>query len=256
MLIPSGAVSDGNSGHNYAVSFLNNTHGVITAKNLTVAGITASNKPYDGNTSATINVSGASLVGLVGGDAVTLNTGPATGAFTSASPGTCTVQISGLTITGGDSGNYTLTQPAVTACIGAWYATGFYQPVGIPNSVWVPAPGVAPTVDPTTTTWNTAKGGSTIPLKFNLYSAQGGQERTSTADIRSFDLVRLACAAGGDEDAVDFATSGSTSLRYDGTGGQFIQNWKTPTSSGDTCYRVDVKFQDGSAIYAFFKLKR
>jgi hypothetical protein len=255
-LIPSGSVSDGNSGDNYAVTFLNNTHGMITAKSLTVAGITASNKPYDGNTSATINVSGASLVGLVSGDAVTLNTGAATGAFTSASPGTCTVQISGLTITGGDSGNYALTQPVVTACIGAWYATGFYQPVGIPNSVWVPAPGVAPAVDPTTTTWNTAKGGSTIPLKFNLYSAQGGQERTSTADIRSFDLVRLACAAGGDEDAVDFATTGSTSLRYDGTAGQFIQNWKTPTSSGDTCYRVDVKFQDGSAIYAFFKLKR
>jgi hypothetical protein len=255
-LIPSGSVNDGNSGNDYSVAFVNNTNGVITAKNLTVSGITASSKPYDGNTTATINVSGAALVGAVSGDTVTLNTGAASGAFTSSSPGTCTVQISGLTIAGGDSGNYTLTQPVVTACIGAWYATGFYQPVGIPNSVWVPAPGVAPSVDPTTTMWNTAKGGSTIPLKFNLYSSQGGQERTNTADIRSFDLVKLACAVGGDEDAVDFSTTGSTSLRYDGTAGQFIQNWKTPSASSDTCYRVNVKFQDGSAIYAFFKLRK
>jgi hypothetical protein len=254
-LIPSGSVDDGNSGNDYSVSFLNNTNGVITAKNLTVSGITASSKAYDGTTTTSINVSGATLVGAVSGDAVTLNTFAAGGAFTSSSPGTCTVQISGLTIAGADSGNYTLAQPIVPACIGAWYATGFYQPVGIPNSVWVPAPGVAPSIDPTTT-WNTAKGGSTIPLKFNLYSSQGGPERTNTADIKSFDLVKLTCAVGGDEDAVDFSATGQTSLRYDGTGGQFIQNWKTPSASSDACYRVNVKFQDGSAIYAFFKLRK
>jgi hypothetical protein len=36
---------------------------------------------------------------------------------------------------------------------------------------------------------------------------------------------------------------------------QFIQNWKTPATPA-TCYRVDVKFLDGSAIYAFFKITK
>jgi hypothetical protein len=227
---------------------------VITAKNLTVAGITANDKPFDGNTSATINVSSASLVGLVSGDAVTLGTSGASGAFTSPAPGTCTVQVSGLTIGGTDSGNYTLTQPVLTACIGAWYATGFYAPVGVANSQFVTSPGAPPAVSSVTTIWNTAKGGSTIPLKFNLYTSQGGVERTNVADIRSFDAVKLTCVTGDGEDAVDFVTTGNTTLRYDGS--QFIQNWKTPTASTDTCYRVNVRFQDNSAIFAFFKLKK
>jgi len=50
------------------------------------------------------------------------------------------------------------------------------------------------------------------------------------------------------------ADSHFSAIRYDGA--QFIQNWKTPSGSTDTCYRASVKFQDGSAIYAFFKLKK
>jgi YDG domain len=253
-LIPSGSVSDGNGGDNYAVTFVNASSGVITAKNLTVSGITASDKPYDGNTSAALNVSGAGLVGVVAGDLVTLGTGGASGAFTSSAPGTCTVLVTGLTIAGADSANYTLTQPVVTACIGAWYAAGFYAPVGVGNSQFVTSPGAPPAVSPVSTVWNIAKGGSTIPLKFNLYTSQGGAERTNVADIRQFDAVKLSCTTGEGEDAVDFITSGNTSLRYDGV--QFIQNWKTPSSNTDTCYRASVKFQDGSAIYAFFKLRK
>ena len=51
----------------------------ITAKALTVSGVTASNKVYDGNTTATLNVSSAALVGVVAGDTVTLNTASASG---------------------------------------------------------------------------------------------------------------------------------------------------------------------------------
>ena len=66
--------------------------------------------------------------------------------------------------------------------------------------------------------------------------------------------MKLTCVTGDGEDAVDFVTTGNTTLRYDGS--QFIQNWKTPTASTDTCYRVNVKFLDNSAIFAFFKLKK
>ena len=45
-----------------------------------------------------------------------------------------------------------------------------------------------------------------------------------------------------------------TSLRYDATAGQFIQNWQTPKLPGQ-CYRVTMTTDDGSALVAFFKLK-
>ncbi|MGB7957381.1 MAG: YDG domain-containing protein [Minisyncoccia bacterium] len=90
----------------------------ITAKNLTVTGITANDKTYDGNTAATLNTVSAVLVGVVGGDAVTLNTVGATGNFATSSVGTgILVTISGLTISGSSSNNYSLTQPTTTASI-------------------------------------------------------------------------------------------------------------------------------------------
>jgi hypothetical protein len=113
-----GAVADGNGGHNYTVTFLNNTSGVITAKGLTVMGITASNKAYDGNTTATLKTASATLVGKVPGDVVGLNTAGATGAFTNPDVGIAkTVLVSGLILGGTDAGDYTLAQPTTTANI-------------------------------------------------------------------------------------------------------------------------------------------
>ena len=51
-LTPAGVVSDGNSGNNYSVSFVNNTTGVITARAITVTAATDS-KIYDGTTAST-----------------------------------------------------------------------------------------------------------------------------------------------------------------------------------------------------------
>ncbi|HTL54065.1 MAG TPA: YDG domain-containing protein, partial [Candidatus Limnocylindrales bacterium] len=90
----------------------------VNPKALTVTGITADNKPYDGNTTATLNTAGAALVGKVGTDDVTLNTAGATGAFADSNVGNGkSVQVSGLTLGGADMGNYTLTQPSVSANI-------------------------------------------------------------------------------------------------------------------------------------------
>jgi len=91
-----------------------------------------------------------------------------------------------------------------------------------------------------------------------LPGSDGAPELTATSNVSSFDLVKLtSCSGTATEDAVDyFTTTGATSLRYDGTAGQFIQNWKTPSVNADTCYRVNVRFLDGSAIYAFFKLRK
>jgi hypothetical protein len=60
--------------------------------------------------------------------------------------------------------------------------------------------------------------------------------------------------SGGTTDDVELLSSGSTTLRYDSTAGQFIYNWQTPKKAG-YCYVVTVTTADGSAISASFKLK-
>jgi hypothetical protein len=92
----------------------------VNKKALTVNGVTAADKIYDGNASATINTSGASLNGVVSGDTVNLVTSGAFGSFANKNVGTGkTVTISGLSLSGSSASNYTLTQPTATANITA-----------------------------------------------------------------------------------------------------------------------------------------
>jgi len=104
--------------------------------------------------------------------------------------------------------------------------------------------------------WNTVKGGSTVPLKFNVYA--GGVEKTALTDIQSFQQQKLASCAGSasNEPIEEIVDTGNTDLRYDTTGHQWIQNWKTPKVSSETCYRAWVTFKDGSSLEAFFKLRK
>ena len=85
-------------------------------------GIEPSSKVYNGTTAAVLTTAGASLSGVLAGDIanVTLNPVGATGSFSSAAVGTgTTVTVSGLTISGTASGNYSLAQPTTTANITA-----------------------------------------------------------------------------------------------------------------------------------------
>jgi hypothetical protein len=93
---------------------------VIIPATLTVSGITANNKVYDGQATATIHKGSAVLVGVVSGDigAVTLHKNGATGTFADKNAGIDkTVTVSGLTISGTKAGNYVLVQPTTTATI-------------------------------------------------------------------------------------------------------------------------------------------
>ncbi len=91
---------------------------VISKVNLTVTGITANNKIYDGTTSATLNLGEPLLVGVMGEDDVHLDTTGAVGTFADKNVGADkTVAISGLALLGVTAGNYTLTQPTTTATI-------------------------------------------------------------------------------------------------------------------------------------------
>ncbi len=87
---------------------------------ITVTGITVSNKVYDGNTNAAFDASGYVLVGVTGGDIVTLDTTGASAAFDNKNAGAAkVVTLSGLSLGGKDAHKYTLTPPTLSADIAA-----------------------------------------------------------------------------------------------------------------------------------------
>jgi hypothetical protein len=97
---------------NYDVTDQTTTTANITAKALTVSGVTVSNKVYDATTAATVNTGSASLVGVLGGDTVSLDTVSKSGAFGNKNVGTGkSVTVSGLSLAGGDASNYAISQP-------------------------------------------------------------------------------------------------------------------------------------------------
>ena len=121
------AISGTDAGNYTLASNTATTTANITPATLvvTVTGVTASNKVYDGTMTATIDASAAVLHGVQQGDVVTLNSSAASGAFTGKNVGTgITVQVAGLTLAGANAGNYTLTQPTTTANITAATISG------------------------------------------------------------------------------------------------------------------------------------
>ena len=100
------ALADGSNGGlagNYSISPGQTTTANITAKALTVSGITASNKTYDATTSATLDTSSVSYSGLVTGD---IFTGSYSGVFANANVGTGkTINITS-SYSGADVNNY------------------------------------------------------------------------------------------------------------------------------------------------------
>jgi LPXTG-site transpeptidase (sortase) family protein len=117
-LTPNGAVNDGNGGLNYDVTFVTDNTGVITGIAVTVTGITANNKIYDGTTDAALNTASAAITGVVPGDDVQLDVTGATGTFDNKNVGNGkTVTVSGLTLTGADAANYGILPYTTTANI-------------------------------------------------------------------------------------------------------------------------------------------
>ncbi|MDP8961871.1 MAG: PxKF domain-containing protein [Actinomycetota bacterium] len=117
----------------------------------------------------------------------------------------------------------------------AWTIKGFYAPVDMGGVT------------------NTVKGGSTVPLKFEVFA--GDTELTDTSIVKPI-VSKVSCTGGATADVEELAPTGGTSLRYDTTGGQFIFNWQTPKQP-NTCWSVTVNTADGSSIKppAIFQLK-
>jgi hypothetical protein len=161
-------------------------------------------------------------------------------AITYSRGGTATTDVTSVGTVGvlgsyAGSSNYTAASRTGTVAIGAWTTKGFYQPVDMNGTL------------------NTVKAGSTVPLKFELFA--GATEKTGVSDVASFRTQTLSCQGlTALTDDIEMTTTGGTSLRYDTTGGQFIQNWQTPKTVG-VCYAATMTGKDGTQITAYFKTK-
>jgi hypothetical protein len=101
------------SNANVTTSLSGNT---VSQKALTVTGLTAQNKVYDGLTTATTTGT-AALSGVVGADVVSLTGTPIFTFSSSIVASGVSVSTSGYSLTGAQSANYSLTQPTLSANI-------------------------------------------------------------------------------------------------------------------------------------------
>jgi hypothetical protein len=145
----------------------------ITAKALSVSGAKALDKTYDGTAVASLDFSGAQLVGVASGDVVTLVSSAAKAEFADATAGNLkSVTLTGLALSGTDSGNYTLTVPALTAAIlrapVAFTFSGLSQAYdGSPRFVAVT---VSPAVPFMVTYWNGVIALNPAPVNAGAYT--------------------------------------------------------------------------------------
>ncbi|MDO8041045.1 YDG domain-containing protein [Janthinobacterium sp. SUN137] len=103
------AALGGSAGGNYALAPVVGLTGDISKATISaVTGIVAGNKTYDGSANASLNTTGATFAGMVGGDSLSVS--GASGSFGDKNAGTGkTVSISGIVLGGTDAGNYNLT---------------------------------------------------------------------------------------------------------------------------------------------------
>jgi hypothetical protein len=165
----------------------------------------------------------------IASDAMSGLEGPCSVSGYSAAVGTHTVTASVSDLAGNsasDSRSYTVKD---------WSFGGFYRPVDMGD------------------VWNTVKGGSTVPLKYNFYIDD--VEVTDTS-IMKFSALQVACPGETElvETPVELTTTGGTSLRYDAVAMQFVQNWQTPKRA-KTCWTVTVVADGGPSLSAQFMLK-
>ncbi|WP_229255188.1 beta strand repeat-containing protein, partial [Duganella phyllosphaerae] len=106
-----GSSSNGGLASNYNAPGVAGSSYTVTAKGLTLTGVSAVDKIYDATTTAALNTASVGYSGLVSGDTVSL-AGSGSGSFATKDVGiNKAVTVSGYTLSGADAGNYVVTQP-------------------------------------------------------------------------------------------------------------------------------------------------
>lgn len=120
---------------------------------------------------------------------------------------------------------------------------------------FIGAGGFQPPVDDLPVT-NTAKAGSSIPVKWQLPDGRGSYVSNLGA-VTSIQFQQVACANFSDTltDPVETTATGGTGLRYDFIADQYVYNWQTLKTQVGKCYTLTLKLNDGSLYRANFSLK-
>jgi hypothetical protein len=233
----SGLSLTGSAAANYSLT-LPSLSANITAKALTVTGAVANDKVYDGTTVAT--VTGATLNGVEVADAATVSLA-ANGTFASANVGTgITVTLS---LTGAGIGNYTLTQPGLSANITIASQTITFNALPVLtltsgsvnlNSYASSSSGLALTYSSSNPAVVSVSGNTMTVVgagTATITASQAGNTNYSAATNATRNVVVLTAPV---------ATS-ATAITSDG----FTANWNSVT--GATSYEIDVyKVQAGA----------
>ncbi len=190
-LIPSISIDGGTGNSNYNITYVNDTTGVITARPLlvTAKGV---DKVYDGTTDATVTLSD----NRIAGDKLTDNYTTAT--FASPNVGNnIPITVTGISISGTDAGNYTLTDTSTTTAANITPAKLTILPYGV-QKVYGDA--------------------ITLPVLPPGFFSQGlqGTDKVTSVDLTSAGITSTAIVGKYDIFAKDAVISPSTSFaNYD-----------------------------------------
>jgi filamentous hemagglutinin family protein len=224
------AALTGTDAGNYTITYSDTAD--ITARLLTVSGITAENKTYDGSVTATLDTDGVTFENTVAGDSVSLDVGGAGGTFSDKNAGTDkTVTVSGLTLSGADAVNYILTTDYTTmADITAktLTVTGFTAADKVYDGT------AAATVNGTIT--NAVSGDDlTLTGSFSDKNAGGGKTVTATLTGTDAGNYTIAYTDTADITAKVLTVNGfsATDKVYDGTTAAMVSGTFANAASGD-----------------------
>ncbi|QNM91472.1 beta strand repeat-containing protein [Aliarcobacter cryaerophilus] len=178
----------------YSISDDNSTNNElkVAKKVLTISGITAENKTYDGTTNATLISGTNSLIGLVSGDIVSGDFSSLSGVFLDKNAGNNkAITISGVTINGADKDNYNITNQAnTTANISKKDITAVTDITAL-NKTY------DGTTDATLVTTNAKFTGMLTNDKLNIATSKGTFEDKSVGTNKIVNISNL--ALGGDD---------------------------------------------------------
>jgi hypothetical protein len=147
---------------------------------------------------------------------------------------TSTVGIHSFTVTAQDIAGNPPTSLSVQYCVttGVPSFCGFFPPVANP-----------PTVNP-------VSAGSSVPMKWRLYAADGTQ-RTALTAVKSITLQRFNCSTKKNVGRSE--TLSKASLKYDQGQQQYNYGFSTLASWRGTCGQVTITFDDKTSKFALFR---
>jgi uncharacterized protein YjbJ (UPF0337 family) len=228
---------------------------ILTANGANSASGTVTDKA--GNTAATtvsginIDKEAPSITGVnVAGGLYTLGAVPAptctAGDSFSGLSGSCVVSISGGNANG--VGTFSYIAKATDKAGNTGTTTGTYRVIYRFDGFLQPINDTAHQVGTSTSIF---KGGSTVPVKFQLKNAGGTVVQANTAPLWLTPAKGASMSLPVDETLYAASADSGSTYRYDTS--QYLYNWKT-TASGNY-YRIGVSLDDGQTYYVNIGLR-